>query len=87
MSETLGEPLAGLAHPFGLHWTRSAIVDFDTALTSDKSITSLITMSLYHSGILMFKSAIGTVTAPMTNDDVDHFVASLDKAIVDGGLS
>jgi glutamate-1-semialdehyde 2,1-aminomutase len=78
--------VTGLSHMFGLHWTKTPIVDFDTALTSDKAVTSMITMSLYNSGILMFKSAIGTVTAPMTNDDVDFFVAALDKAIVDGGL-
>jgi glutamate-1-semialdehyde 2,1-aminomutase len=42
---------------------------------------------MYNSGILMFKSAIGTVTSPMTDSDVDYFVESLDKAIVESGLA
>jgi glutamate-1-semialdehyde 2,1-aminomutase len=79
--------VTGTAHLFGLHWTPTEIVDFDTALTSDKGVTSLITMSLYNEGFLMFKSAIGTVTAPMTEDDVDSFLAAVDKAVVDGELA
>jgi glutamate-1-semialdehyde 2,1-aminomutase len=78
--------VTGTAHLFGLHWTPTEIVDFDTALTSDKGVTSLITMSLYTEGFLMFKSAIGTVTAPMTEEDVDGLLAAIDKAIVDGDL-
>ena len=78
--------VTGTAHLFGIHWTTAPVVDFETALTSDKRVTSLITMSLYNEGFLMFKSAIGTVTAPMSDDDVDRFIAAVDKAVVDGGL-
>lgn len=79
--------VTGLAHVFGLHWTTTPVVDFDSAMTSDKRITSLLTTSLYNQGILMFKSALGTVTAPMTNDDVDMFVTALDQSIAAGGLA
>jgi glutamate-1-semialdehyde 2,1-aminomutase len=79
--------VTGLSHIFGIHWTPTPVVDFDTGLTSDKRITSLLTMSLYNQGILMFKSALGTVTSPMTNEDVDMFVGALDRSIVDSGLS
>ena len=79
--------VTGLSHIFGIHWTPTPVVDFETALTSDKKVTSLLTMSLYNQGILMFKSALGTVTSPMTNDDVDMFVGALDRSIVDSGLA
>lgn len=79
--------VTGLSHVFGIHWTPTPVVDFETALTSDKRITSLLTMSMYNLGILMFKSALGTVTSPMTDDDVDMFVGALDQSIVDSGLS
>lgn len=78
--------VTGLSHLFGLHWTETPVTDFETALTSDKSVTSMLTMSLYNQGILMFKSAIGTVTAPMTDDDVSHFLTALEHAVVESGL-
>lgn len=79
--------VTGIAHLFGLHWTPVPVVDFESALTSDRTVTALLTTSLYNEGFLIFKSAIGTVTAPMTNDDVDGFLAAVEKAVVDGRLS
>lgn len=79
--------VTGVSQLFGIHWTSTPVIDFDSALTSDKRVTSALTMSLYNQGILMFKSAIGTVTAAMSDDDVDMFVAAIDKSIVEGGLA
>lgn len=79
--------VTGLAHFFGLHWTPEPVVDFDTASTSDRKITALLTTSLYNQGILMFKSALGTVTAPMGESDVDMFLSAVDTALVQGGLA
>lgn len=79
--------VTGLAHFFGLHWTPEPVVDFDTASASDRKITSLLTTSMYNQGILMFKSALGTVTAPMEESDVEMFLAALDRTLVRSGLA
>ncbi|MCZ4577767.1 MULTISPECIES: aspartate aminotransferase family protein [Gordonia] len=78
--------VTGFAHVFGIHWTPTPVVDLETALTSDKAVTNLLTTSLYNQGILMFKSALGTVTSPMTDDDVAMFLDALERSVVDSGL-
>ncbi|MCR5976339.1 aminotransferase class III-fold pyridoxal phosphate-dependent enzyme [Gordonia jinghuaiqii] len=84
-----GAPLqvTGFAHVFGIHWTPTPVVDLETALTSDKTITNLLTTSLYNQGILMFKSALGTVTSPMTDGDVAMFLEALERSVADSGLA
>jgi glutamate-1-semialdehyde 2,1-aminomutase len=44
-------------------------------------------MAMLNEGYLMFKSALGTVSAPMTDDDVDGFIASLERVLRDSGLA
>jgi glutamate-1-semialdehyde 2,1-aminomutase len=77
----------GIGHTFGLYWSDEPIVDFETALGSDKATMSKISMALLNEGFLMFKSAVGTVTAPMTNDDVDSFLTALRRVLVETGLT
>ncbi|WP_051163634.1 aspartate aminotransferase family protein [Nocardia brevicatena] len=79
--------VTGIAHFFGLHWTPEPVVDFDTASTSDRKITSLLTTTMYNQGILMFKSALGTVTAPMEESDIEMLLAALDRTLVRSGLA
>jgi glutamate-1-semialdehyde 2,1-aminomutase len=79
--------VTGVSHLFGLHWTPQPVVDFTTAMTSDKSVISQLSMAMLNEGYLMFKSALGTVSAPMTNVDIDGFVACLEQVLRDSGLA
>ena len=78
--------VTGISQLFGLHWTEHQVTDFDSAMTSDKAVTSQIAMALLNEGYLMFKSAIGTVSAPMTDEDIDGFVNALERVLCESGV-
>jgi glutamate-1-semialdehyde 2,1-aminomutase len=77
----------GAAHLFGLHWTRTPVVDFDTIQTSDRTVIPQLTLALYNEGYLFFRPGTGTLTAAMTHHEVDGVLAALAKAIRDGGFA
>ncbi|WP_238586174.1 aspartate aminotransferase family protein [Rhodococcus rhodochrous] len=79
--------VTGVAHVFGLHWSEIPVVDFESALASDRVTMSKISMGLLNEGFLMFKSAAGTVSAPMTAGDIDSFLGALEKVLTESGLA
>lgn len=88
MAARLNVPLqvTGVGHVFGFHWSEVPIVDFESALASDRATMSKISMGLLNEGFLMFKSAVGTVSAPMTSDDIDSLLGALEKVLFASGL-
>jgi glutamate-1-semialdehyde 2,1-aminomutase len=79
--------VTGVSQMFGFHWTPQPVVDFATAMTSDKSVMSQLSLAMLNEGYLMFKSALGTVSAPMTDEDIDGFVACLERVVRESGLA
>jgi glutamate-1-semialdehyde 2,1-aminomutase len=77
----------GAAHIFGLHWTRTPVVDFETTQTSDRMLISQLMLSMYNQGYLFFRAGTGTVTAPMTVQEIDGMLAALETSIRDGGFA
>ena len=75
----------GAAHMFGLHWTPTPVVDFDTTQTSDRTVISQLLLALVNEGYLMFRAGTATLSAPMTHDEIDGVLAALESAIRDGG--
>ncbi len=78
--------VTGMGHTFGLHWTPTPVTDFETSLTADRQIMGQIMLDLLNAGFLVFKSGVGTVSSPMTDDDVWSFVAAIEHTIRAAGL-
>jgi len=77
----------GAAHMFGLHWTRTPVIDFETTQTSDRTVISQLMLALCNEGYLFFRAGTGTLTSAMTHDEIDGVLAALDTAIRHGGFA
>ena len=77
----------GTAHMFGLHWTRTSVIDFDTTQTSDRTVISELMLALCNEGYLFFRAGTGTLTSPMTPNEINGVLAALEEAIRDGGFA
>lgn len=79
-----GWPLqaTGIGQFFCVHWADDPIVDFDTALMSDRTITTRFVLGLENAGYLLFSSnCAGLVSGPMTVEHVDGFVVALEQTV------
>lgn len=83
-----GIPLqaTGIAHFFGLHWASGEIVDYETALASDRRVIGRLMLSLHNEGCLIFTNGTGVVSAPMTDEHVHRFLVALERALVEQAL-
>ena len=73
--------VTGAGQMFGLHWTERSVVDFDSALTSDRRFVSQLVLSLINKGHLMFTSGQGFLSSPTSFDDVDGFVDAVGRSL------
>ncbi len=76
----------GAAHMFGLHWTRTPVVDFDTTQTSRREVISALMLNLVNEGFLVFLAGTGMLNAAMTEQHIDSVLSVLEHSIRDGGL-
>jgi glutamate-1-semialdehyde 2,1-aminomutase len=77
----------GAAHYFCLQWTPTPVVDFDTALSSDREIVGDIVLALNNEGFMLFYSnGVGLMSEPMDDTHADGFLAALERSIRALGL-
>jgi len=77
----------GLGHMFGLHWTHHAVVDAETAATSDRQVMRELFLSLLCKGFLLTPPRLGFLSAAMTDRHIDQFLVAADEALVENDLS
>ncbi len=89
IAERVDVPLqaTGAAHMFGLHWTRTPVVDFDTTQTSDRAVISGLMLHLINEGFLVFLAGTGTLNAAMSEQDVDSALSTIESSIRESGLA
>lgn len=74
----------GLAHMFGLHFTETPVVDFDTAQTSDREVITRVLLNALNQGVFSMFGGNGTLSAPMTTADLDFVISAIENGLREG---
>ena len=90
VTEQLGEVFAshgvevqvnGAGSMFALHFTDRPVIDYRTMAAADKRRTRELFLSLVNHGVLMAPRAMGALSTPMQEDDIQEFVDAVDSAV------
>ena len=76
--------VTGIAHMFGLHFTETQVVDFDTANTSDREVITRVLLSALNQGVFSMFGGNGTLSSPATREDLDFVISSIEKGLREG---
>jgi glutamate-1-semialdehyde 2,1-aminomutase len=76
----------GAGHFFALHWTPVPVVDFLTAMTSDRVLMNHVLIALYNEGYILMSPHAGTLSAPMTDEHVDGLLQAIEDSLAACGL-
>jgi glutamate-1-semialdehyde 2,1-aminomutase len=76
----------GAGHFFALHWTPVPVVDFLTAMTSDRVLMNHVLIALYNEGYILMSPHAGTLSAPMTDEHVDGLLQAIEGSLAACGL-
>jgi glutamate-1-semialdehyde 2,1-aminomutase len=79
--------VTGMGQFFGLHWTPDPVVDFSSFCNSQVANIRSLVLSLCNEGYFLFYFiGHGVLSAPMTNEHIDGFVAALENALHEAEL-
>src|SRR5690242_11457655 len=71
----------GAGSLFALHFTDEPVVDYRTKARADKKRTRDFFLSLLNHGVLMAPRAMGALSTPMEEDDIQEFIDAVDAAV------
>jgi glutamate-1-semialdehyde 2,1-aminomutase len=71
----------GAGSLFALHFTDEPVVDYRTKARADKKRTRDFFLSLLNHGALMAPRAMGALSTPMEEDDIQEFIDAVDAAV------
>jgi glutamate-1-semialdehyde 2,1-aminomutase len=71
----------GAGSLFALHFTDQPVVDYRTKARADKKRTHDFFLSLLNHGALMAPRAMGALSTPMEEDDIQEFIDAVDAAV------
>jgi glutamate-1-semialdehyde 2,1-aminomutase len=71
----------GAGSLFALHFTDEPVVDYRTKARGDKKRTRDFFLSLLNHGALMAPRAMGALSTPMEEDDIQEFIDAVDAAV------
>ena len=71
----------GAGSLFALHFTDEPVVDYRTKARADKKRTREFFLSLLNHGVLMAPRAMGALSTPMEEDDIQEFIDAVDAAV------
>ena len=71
----------GAGSMFALHFTDRPVVDYRTMAAADKTRTRELFLGLVNHGVLMAPRAMGALSTPMDEDDIQEFVDAVDVTV------
>jgi glutamate-1-semialdehyde 2,1-aminomutase len=71
----------GAGSMFALHFTERPVVDYRTMAAADKERTRDLFLGLVNHGVLMAPRAMGALSTPMDEDDIQEFVDAVDVTV------
>src|SRR5258706_9269410 len=66
-----------------IHFTDVPVVDYRTKATSNQTITRDFFLALVNHGVLMAPRAMGALSTPMSEQDIQEFVDAVDAALTE----
>jgi glutamate-1-semialdehyde 2,1-aminomutase len=71
----------GAGSMFALHFSATPVVDYRTMAAADKKRTRELFLGLVNHGVLMAPRAMGALSTPMDEDDIQRFVDAVDVVL------
>src|SRR5256885_13218662 len=71
----------GAGSMFALHFTDRPVVDYRSMAAGDKTKTRELFLGLVNHGVLMAPRAMGALSTPMGEDDIQEFVDAVDDVV------
>ena len=71
----------GAGSMFALHFTDRPVVDYRSMAAADKKKTRELFLGLVNHGVLMAPRAMGALSVPMDEDDIQEFVDAVDVTV------
>jgi glutamate-1-semialdehyde 2,1-aminomutase len=71
----------GAGSLFALHFTATPVVDYRTKAAADQKKTRDLFLGLVNHGVLMAPRAMGALSTPMGEDDIQEFIDAVDVAV------
>ena len=68
---------------FALHFTDQPVVDYRSMAAADKNKTRDLFLGLVNHGVLMAPRAMGALSTPMDEDDIQEFVDAVDEVVAE----
>jgi glutamate-1-semialdehyde 2,1-aminomutase len=72
---------SGLGHLFGMHWAPERVVDYRTRMQVDRQKIVNLHLALMNEGYYQMSLGYFLLSAEVTEDDIDGFLAALDNAL------
>jgi glutamate-1-semialdehyde aminotransferase len=69
---------------YGLHFTETPVVDFETAQTSDREVITRVLLNALNQGVYSMFGGMGTLSAPMTTADLDFVISAIENGLREG---
>lgn len=73
----------GAGSMFALHFSDTAVVDYRTMAAANKKRTRDLFLGLVNHGVLMAPRAMGALSTPMEEDDIQRFVDAVDAVVAE----
>ena len=81
MSLELPIQITGVGSLFGIHFTDNSVTSYRDAASVDTNLTYKVFLELINHGILLSSRLLGSITAPMTIDDVNKLNTEFNSII------
>jgi len=73
----------GAGSMFALHFTDRSVVDYRTMAAADKKKARDLFLGLVNHGVLMAPRAMGALSTPMREDDIQEFIDAVDAVVAE----
>jgi glutamate-1-semialdehyde 2,1-aminomutase len=73
----------GVGSLFAIHFTDIPVVDYRTKASSNRKMTHEFFLGLVNHGVLMAPRAMGALSTPMTEQDIQRFIDAVDAVITE----
>lgn len=73
----------GVGSLFAIHFTEQPVVDYRTKASSNKNVTQKFFLGLVNHGVLMAPRAMGSLSTPMIEQDIQQFIDAVDAVVTE----
>jgi glutamate-1-semialdehyde 2,1-aminomutase len=73
----------GVGSLFAIHFTDRPVVDYRTKASSNRKMTHEFFLGLVNHGVLMAPRAMGALSTPMTEQDIQQFIDAVDAVVTE----